>query len=143
MQFKVPQNVQREDTIVGPLTLKQLIIMGAGGGLAYATYTTLAKLYYWQIWLPPTAILVILTVAFTFGKVHELPLLKYLFYLAEYLFIPRQRMWIKGAAEVEKPLFETPKVIEKKEPDKKEKSLKDLDKLVKMLDTTPKRSGGA
>lgn len=134
MQFKVPQDVQREDTIVGPLTLKQLMIIGAGGGLAYATYTTLAKLYYWQIWLPPTAILVIITLGFTFGKVHELPLLKYLFFLAEYTFIPRKRIWMKGAADAQKPLFEETKMTINKEPPKKEKSLKDLDKLVKMLD---------
>lgn len=28
MQYKIPQNVQLEDKIVGPLTLKQLIIVG-------------------------------------------------------------------------------------------------------------------
>lgn len=31
MQYKIPQNVQIEDKIVGPLTLKQLIICGVGG----------------------------------------------------------------------------------------------------------------
>lgn len=28
MQYKIPQNVQIEDKIVGPLTMKQLIICG-------------------------------------------------------------------------------------------------------------------
>ena len=35
MRFKVPQDVQREDTIIGPITFKQLIIMIIGGGIGY------------------------------------------------------------------------------------------------------------
>ena len=43
MQYKVPQDVQREDTIIGPLTLKQLGILGVGGGIAYGIYISLGK----------------------------------------------------------------------------------------------------
>ena len=39
MQFKIPQDVQRADKIVGPLTLRELIIVGIGGGFTYAACT--------------------------------------------------------------------------------------------------------
>lgn len=134
MQFKVPQDVQREDTIVGPLTLKQMIIMGMGGGLTYAIYTTLAKAYYWQVWLPPTAIMVIITLGFTFARIHDLSLFQYLVYLTEYLMLPRKRIWIKGAAEAAKQLTEMTQKAAVKIEAPKEKSLKDIDKLVQILD---------
>ena len=38
MQYKIPQNVQIEDKIVGPLTLKQLGILGFGGATAYLPF---------------------------------------------------------------------------------------------------------
>ena len=73
MQYKIPQNVQIEDKIVGPLTLKQLIILGVGGGFTYAIYTILASKYYWEVWLIPTAVPGLLTLAFTFIKINGIP----------------------------------------------------------------------
>ena len=136
MQFKVPQDVQREDTIVGPLTLKQLAILGLGGGIAYVVYTTLATNYYWQVWLPPTALVAGITVAFAFARIHELTLTRYLIYLLEYTMLPRKRIWIQGAAEVKKPIEEQelPKTELRKQ-DNKEKSLKDVGRLANILDS--------
>ena len=45
MQFKVPQDVQRADRIVGPLTLRQLIICGIGFTISYGIYTVLGRDY--------------------------------------------------------------------------------------------------
>lgn len=83
MQFKVPQNVQREDTIIGPVTMKQLIICGIGGGLAYAVYVVLAKAYFWEIWLWPVGILVLLTAAIAFLKIHDIPFYKFVLLFLE------------------------------------------------------------
>lgn len=137
MQFKVPQDVQREDTIVGPLTLKQLGIVGLGGGLAYLVYTSLAKAYYWQIWLPPTVLVAGITAAFAFAKIHGLTLTQYLVYLMEYTLLPKKRVWIQGAAEAKKP-FSEPHVVNtkmRKDPETKEKSLKDIGRLANILDS--------
>ena len=135
MQFKVPQDVQREDTIVGPLTMKQLLIVAMGGGMAYASYVTLAQNYYWQVWAPPTAIIGILTLSFAFLKIHNLTFFKFVLALIEFLFLPRRRIWIKGAAEVTKTMGEQTKTQKKPEAPKKEKSLKNLDQLIKILDS--------
>ena len=52
LQYKIPQDVQREDTIIGPITMRQLIICAIGGGIAYTLYMILSKSYYMSVWLP-------------------------------------------------------------------------------------------
>lgn len=99
MQFKVPQDVQRADTIVGPLTWKQLIMLGAGGGICYAIYVSLAKTYYMEIWLPPIVIVGALTLALAFLKIHGLDFEKFALCFIEYHFLPKKRIWQKGQAE--------------------------------------------
>lgn len=138
MQFKVPQDVQREDTIIGPITLKQLIILGVGGGIAYAIYVSLSKTYYAEIYLPPVAIVAALTLAFAFLKVYSLPFHEFLMHFIEYHLLPKQRIWIQGAGY---PLFlvttekkkEAKKVVDQKNIAKKQRSLA---QLTKVLDTS-------
>lgn len=99
MQFKVPQDVQRADTIVGPLTWKQLIILAAGGAICYAIYVSLAKTYYMEVWLPPIVLIGGLTVAMAFLKIHGLDFERFLVCFIEYNFLPKKRRWQKGEAE--------------------------------------------
>ncbi|MBD3330568.1 hypothetical protein GF354_03490 [Candidatus Peregrinibacteria bacterium] len=134
MPVKVPQDVQREDTIIGPLTLKQLFILMFGGGIAYAIYISLSRLYFIEIWLPPVAIVSAITLAFAFLKVHNLPFHLFLMYLIEYLILPKKRVWIKGSdTPAKQKMAETVKktkapVVEVKE--KKERSLKELTEIL-------------
>lgn len=100
MQFKVPQNVQREDKIVGPLTLKQLIICGIGGGLAYAVYVSFGKEFTWITWLPPVAMIGTLTILFAFIRPLDLSFAKFLFLYLELLLLPQKRMWIQASSEI-------------------------------------------
>ena len=100
MQYKIPQNVQIEDKIVGPLTLKQLVEVGVGGGITYAIYTILASKYYWEVWLIPTAIQGLLTVAITFLKIGGIPFGKWCFLMFEYLFKPKKLVFVMGAVDL-------------------------------------------
>ncbi|MFA5829131.1 MAG: PrgI family protein [Candidatus Gracilibacteria bacterium] len=100
MQFKVPQNVQREDRIVGPLTLRQLIICGIGGGIAYAIYVSLGKDYIWITWLPPVAIILAITALFAFIKPLDLTFGKFILTYLEFLLLPQKRIWIQASSEV-------------------------------------------
>ena len=137
MQFKVPQNVQMEDKIVGPLTLKHLGILGGGGGLAYVIYVVLARNYYWEVWVPPVAIVSILTVLFAFVRIHNNSFSKFLILFTEYLIIPRQRVWNKGSAEI----YHVPVAIKKKkniQGPKKYKSDKKITKSLKQLSEASK-----
>lgn len=99
MQFKVPQNVQREDKIVGPLTLKQLIICGIGFAVAYAIYTSLSKQYIWVTWILPVGLVAIITVAFAFARPLDLSFTRFIMRWIEFTILPRKRFWILNAAE--------------------------------------------
>lgn len=95
MQFKVPQDVLRADKIVGFLTLRQLIIVGIGGGLSYSLYIILSKQYFVEIWMPPVVVIAIITMAFAFFKFHDIVFEKFILIFIEYKFRPRSRIWQK------------------------------------------------
>jgi len=100
MQFKVPQNVEREDHIIGPVTMKQMIICTVGGGMAYSVYVFLAQRYTMEIWLPPTAFLALLTIAIAFVKVNNIPFTKWVLLLVEFFLTANRRVWTKGADRI-------------------------------------------
>ncbi len=142
MQYKIPQDVGIEDKIVGPLTLKQLITLGVGGGISYAIYVTLAKTYYWEVWLIPVAIPAILTLLVTFVKINGIPFGKWVLLLAEFFKKPRKRMFVMGGADLyEATLFaEKAKTVQAKEEaktkaEKDQERLKNISKISKALDT--------
>lgn len=136
MQFKVPQDVQRKDTIIWSLTIQQLIICGIGGGIAYAIYIQLSKTYFMEVWLPPVVIISAITLAFAFLTIHNLPFDEFLMHFIEYHILPRKRLWIQGSGTPFIPPFDeskkkTEKVLEKKE----KKQQKTLAQLTQVLDS--------
>tara|TARA_B100000315_G_scaffold216908_1_gene217156 strand:- start:517 stop:996 length:480 start_codon:yes stop_codon:yes gene_type:complete len=140
MQLKIPQNVQMEDKIVGPLTLKQLIIVGAGGGFDYFLYLSLAKLYVLTVWIFPVAIIGIITLAVAFLKIQGIPFIQYAFLSLEFYFKPRHRVWTQGGAEVfvsiTQPKPKTKDQLAKEKQDKAPpKDISKLDELTEILDT--------
>ena len=135
MNFKVPQNVQREDTIVGPLTMKQLVIVGVGGGLAYAAYAILAKDYTWQVWLPPVALLGGATAAFAFAKIHGMTFYKYFVFFLEFVLLPKKRVWMRGSGDAREALFQKEEKKSEKIQIAPQKSVKNLAEVIKILDS--------
>jgi len=99
MQYKIPQNIGMADKIVGPLTLKQLIVLAIGGGFTYAIYTALAKVYLFEIWILPVVLSSLITVAVAFLKIRDIPFLKFLFLVLELFIKPRKRFYQKGMGE--------------------------------------------
>jgi hypothetical protein len=99
MQFKIPQNVQREDKIVGPLTLKQLLYLGVGGGITYTLYVILAKEFFWTFWIWFVAPPAILTLSITFLKINGIPFFKWVFLMMEYIKNPKKRIFVMGGAD--------------------------------------------
>ena len=140
MQFKVPQNVQREDRIVGPLTLRQLIICGVGGGIAYTIYVALGKEYLWITWLPPVALVSLVTVLFAFVKPLDMDFSRFLVVYLQYALLPQKRFWVQSSAEIVLSMYTSgPKQtkIEKKAEAKAEQMMnkqKKLEELTKILD---------
>lgn len=141
LQFKIPQDVQRPDKIVAFLTLKQLIICMAGGGMAYAIYVTLSKTYFIEVWLPPVALVSLLTIATAFLKINDIPFVKFVLLTIEFIIIPRKRRWVQGAGDPFQPAFQitTKKPKHEKKSEKKQEKIKptidQIDKITKILDT--------
>lgn len=138
MQFKVPQDVQRADTIVGPLTWRQLLILAAGGGICYAIYVSLAEKYYAEVWAPPIVIIGALTAAMAFIKIHDLVFEKFLLCLIEYHMLPKKRLWKKGQAEPFVSFIERKAEEEKNKTQTQavsKKPQKSIEELAQILDT--------
>lgn len=92
---KIPQNVYIEDRIVGPLTLRQIIISMLGIGFSYAIWASIAKV---QGYVPlPITILVwipgALAVIFAFVKINDLSLAHILLLMAERMGKPQTRVY--------------------------------------------------
>lgn len=69
MRFQVPQFLEVEDKIVGPLTFKQFIYLGGSVGIAVVIFTFLPKFFAFLLSLP----VVIFGVALAFYKVNDKP----------------------------------------------------------------------
>lgn len=68
MRFQVPQFIEVEDKIFGPLTLKQFIYIAGGGGLSFLVYVLLKSLLLAGI---PIIIIMGISAAFAFYKVNN------------------------------------------------------------------------
>lgn len=69
MQFKVPQFIDVEDKVVGPLTFKQFAYLAGGAGLVYLSFRILPSF----IGLPVAIGLGGLSLAFAFFKYNDKP----------------------------------------------------------------------
>jgi hypothetical protein len=68
MRFQVPQFIEIEDKILGPLTIKQFIYLAGGGGLSFLMYVLLKSL---TLAMVPIIIIMAISFAFAFYKVNN------------------------------------------------------------------------
>lgn len=105
-QFTVPQFIDVEDKILGPLTVRQFVILL----VTFGTDFLLFKLVDFTLFL--TAGIPIFALGFTlsFIKVNGQPFHYYLLNLLQYQRRPRLRVWDKGLidAELREYVFEKP-----------------------------------
>jgi hypothetical protein len=92
---KIPQNVQVEDRIVGPFTIKQLVLLGIGGGFSYALFATIKNAVghvpitaHLVIWWPA-----IFAAAFSLIRINDISLFQYCMLILEMFSRPRKRVW--------------------------------------------------
>jgi hypothetical protein len=92
-QYKVPQNVEAEDRILGPLTFRQFIyaLIGVGWGLiSFALFRSLLPLLI-VIGFPPTMLFLLLAFYTRDGQNFEQILLA----MVEFFAASRKRIWVK------------------------------------------------
>ncbi|MBI3817032.1 PrgI family protein [Candidatus Peregrinibacteria bacterium] len=92
---KIPQNVHIEDRIIGPLSLRQIMIIAIGGGFSYALYSSLVKAY-GQIGIPITIIVwvpALIATAFALVRINDLSLMRICFLTMERMSKAPVRTW--------------------------------------------------
>jgi len=89
VQFQVPQFIETEDKIVGPLSLRQFFYVCGGVGLAALLYFILQ---FW-IWVILAFIIVAATVALAFVKVQGRPLVNVLLSAFNFYWKPQTYIW--------------------------------------------------
>lgn len=89
MQFKVPQNIDMQDRILGPLTMIQFVYAVVGFGTCYAIYMSLPRPASYFL-IAPIALFV---VCLDFVKVNERPFLDFFISAIEYAATPKRRFW--------------------------------------------------
>lgn len=90
MQYSVPQFIDVEDKIIGPLTLKQFLIL-LGGGLVSFFYWGIfdAGLIFFLLTLPTMGLFAFLA----FGKFNGRPMLANLPFFLKFYLTPRERIF--------------------------------------------------
>jgi hypothetical protein len=92
--IKIPQNVYVEDRIIGPVTLRQLIIIGIGAGIGYGIFATVQKAGVTNVialgacWIPT-----VICAAFAFFKINDLSLFSIILLSVEGFNKPNIRYW--------------------------------------------------
>ena len=100
-QFQVPQFIDVEDKIIGPLTLKQFIFLVVGGVLAYFIKRVFPDIIFWAVVIPMGGAVA----ALAFLKVNGRPLSHTVISAFKFYATSRLYLWRKG--QKKKPLKET------------------------------------
>jgi len=111
VNFQVPQFIEVEDKVVGPLTFKQFIYLAGGAGLAFVFYAMLG----WYLGMVPIILVLAFSFALAFYKINDRPFI----YMAEayirYLASNKLYIWkkdlnkqaVKKSAELDKAPLKT------------------------------------
>ncbi len=95
MLFQIPQFIETEDKIVGPLSLKQFLYVGAAGGLIFGLFFILNK----TVWFMVSVLIGSMGASLAFIQYNGQPLPKILWYAVNYFWRPRLYLW-RRAEEV-------------------------------------------
>jgi len=104
MRYQVPQFIDVEDTIIGPLSFKQFLYLGGGLGLGYLSYIYLPGF----LAIPIGLTFVGLGISLAFVKINNKPFV----YMAEaffrYLFNPKLYVWKRVEKKKEHKIEKNP-----------------------------------
>lgn len=132
MQFKVPQNIDLEDKIVGPLTLIQFLYVLGGGVVDYLLFLSFHMTFlFWVLAIP----IAVIALALAFLKIQDQPLSHFIKAGIIYLGKPKKRLWLRTG--LVKPVVFAVQKKEKKVviPPKRKIEKSELERLAQMLDT--------
>ena len=134
MQYKIPQNIDMEDKIIGPLTLIQFLYVLAGGVVDYLLLIAFKGGWVWALVIP----IGLFALALAFIKIQDQPLSHFVKAGIIYLGRPKIRLWHRQGLAIE-IVKAKPKKIKKAAPSPPKRKIEksELEKLAYMLDTHP------
>ena len=94
-QYKIPQNLDIEDKILGPFTLKQFLYMIVGGVVVYVLFNIIGTTNIMLFMVISTPIIA-MVLALVFIKINGRPFVDFFFYFIQFIRDPRQKRWIKS-----------------------------------------------
>lgn len=104
MQFKVPQFIDIEDKVFGPLTFKQFAYLAGGAGLMYLSF----KIFPTIVALVLAALFGGFALALAFFRYNEKPFVFTLQAFVRYITHPRLYLWHKDYSHPTKPSTPAP-----------------------------------
>ncbi|MBI5733472.1 MAG: PrgI family protein [Candidatus Kerfeldbacteria bacterium] len=109
-QFVVPQFIDVEDKIMGPITTRQFLIVLAAGLLTFLEY----KLADFSLFIIEALVTLSISIVLAFVKVNGMPAHFFLLNMLQNFKRPRVRVWQKYVSEVElKAALKQPVVVAK------------------------------
>ncbi len=129
MMFNVPQYIDVEDKVAGPLTAKQLGWMLACGGILFVLYSIFELIPFLIMALP----IVLLFVALAFYRPNGQPFIKFLLYAILFLFRPKVAVWERPVRQMMPKKEEA--VAEMPKDDRKKVTITDLNEIARMMDS--------
>lgn len=130
MLFNVPQNIDVEDKIVGPLTAKQLGWLGGLFGVGAAIWTLSSDKLVAILAILPLALF---CTAAAFYRPYGQPFLGFLVHAAFYMFKPKVYVWKRYAEKTKKAPITVIKKITAEQNGKN--PLEDIHELARSLDS--------
>ena len=100
MRFQVPQFIEIESKIFGPLTFKQFIYLAGGAGIIFLIYITLPFFIAVMLIVPVGAF----AIALSFYKVNNRPFIKVTENAFRYFTAPKIYVWKKRKSNSRRPL---------------------------------------
>lgn len=89
MQFQIPQFIEVEAKIVGPLTLKQFMYLAGAGGVSFAAFF----IFQAWLWILITMFVAVIGIALAFIRYNGQPLPKIILYAFGFFWKPRLYIW--------------------------------------------------
>ena len=100
MQFQVPQFIEVEDKIFGPLTFKQFIYLAGGAGISFTLYSTLPSYISYILIL----LIVGFSLALAFYTKNNKPFINILEYAFKYWSSNKLYIWKKEPRKIEQKI---------------------------------------
>lgn len=132
MRFEVPQFIDVEEKIFGPLTFKQFIYLLGGAGLAYVSY----KIIPFPFWIIVSGAFVALALLLAFYKLNNRPFIEIAQNYINFKLKGKLYIWKRTPAQlkpIEKPV--APVTIQPMEKNVTGKTIADLAKNLDILDS--------